>query len=92
MYDTGEPLRLGYCIVFVKELFHSFVASDEIEVDDERELLQVNGTQEHGLLEVLFEMTGAVHATVEIDAVLHAQQVTRLVDEQFTRAHEQYRR
>lgn len=90
--DAREPLRFGARVMLVEELFHAFVSADEIEVDNERQLLEIDGTQEHGLFEVLFQMARAVHATVQVDAMLHAEQVARLVNEQLARANQQYGR
>lgn len=79
--DASEPLGFGARVMLVEELFHAFVSAHEIEVDNEREFLEIDGTQEHGLFEVLFQMARAVHATVQVDAMLHAEQMARLVNE-----------
>lgn len=81
VYHVRQPLGLFDGVVLVEKALHFFVAADQVELDDERQLFQVNRTQEHGLLEVLFEMARAVHATVQVDAMFHAEQVTGFVHE-----------
>ena len=80
---VGDPLRVVVEADLLIEFQEMTIAVDDVESDAVLELPKADRAQVQGARIAFFQMVGAVHHALEVDAMPQAEHVGRLMGEDF---------